>query len=406
MPQREPRAPVPRYPRLVIRPADRIALVRCLTALVGCTDPDGAGWAPPPPERVDLWLALPVLAEGHGVAALVAAPLAGLPPAPAAGALADAAARTAARGRRLWDDRSAIARALEDAAIPFAWLKGAWLADHLYQPPEARPAADLDLLVPGAALARSDGALRGLGYELAERTWRHRTYLRPENRRVVDARGEHPENPRPVELHLRLVESFRGLSLDLTEGLHLAGPASQPETALGLLHLAAHATVDALSRRLRLIQLVDLARLAARSAPEDWDRVERLAGHAHGARFVWPALDWSSRWLGAPAPPRRLEALRAHCRPALQSWVDQADLDALSPFGRDVSSRPLGETLAVWPLTRAERLAVWRFILLPGRWQLAERYPRLADSAGWPLMYPRHAGYSLRRLRQRWGQRP
>ncbi len=362
-----------------------------------------SSWRPPLDAR--LWAALPALAEGHGVAALVAARLAPHGAEPVARQLEDAAARTLARGERMAADGARIGQALARAGIPFAWIKGLWLAPRLYDPPAARPLADLDLLVPPGAVQATTGVLTALGYVEDGRTWKHRRFIQPANRGVVDLRGEHPDNPRPVELHAWLGEAFRGIVLDLSGGLRLNLPATVLPPDLGFAHLAAHATVDALGRRARLIQWVDLARQAATFGAGDWSALVDLAATPHAARFVWPALALAARDLGAPVPGEVRAALDARITPRLRAWIAAADLDALSFTGRAGVPRPLGEIPAIWPRGAAEHVAVWRFIMLPGRWELADRYPRLAGSRLWPLVYARHAAYSAERLARRWRQR-
>jgi len=357
---------------------------------------------PPPPDDLRLWSALPALAEGHGVAALVAPTLAPLAPPDIARRLADAAERTLARGRRLAADVALVGDALAAAGIPYALLKGLGPAGRLYDPPAARPAADIDLLVrPGDvdAVAR---VLTSLGYEEDHRTWRHRVYVRPDNAAVVDRRGEHPDNPRPVEVHDWLGEAFRGITWDFTAAVALDHPGTELPAATAMAHLAAHATADALGRRLRLIQLADLARLARRMGEADWEDLAGLGGSRYAARFVWPALALADRVVGARIPMQEptgiVEAMGHAVRPELRAWVDGVDLDALGYFGRDAARRAMGEIPAVWPISARERVMVWRFIMLPARWQLADRYPRLAGSWAWPWMYVRHGVYNAERL--------
>lgn len=383
--------------------ATRRALTAELLAAISGREPSTApsrGLFPP-----ELAAYLPVLAEGHGVAALVAERLGpSLPPGPAA-TLADAAKRTRARGLRLAADRDALSAALVAASVPFAALKWAALAGRLYGEAALRPAADLDLWVPEGSCPGADRVLRRQGYVAGDVTWKHRVYIRPDNRAVVDPRGEHPDNPRPVELHAQLRESFRGLALTLALDDVVGLPDTQLSDATHLLHLAAHATVDALSRRLRLIQLVDLARLAAALDESVWPELVARAANPDAARFIWPAVMLARRELGAAVPYDVLEGLGVHVKAALAEWLSAAELDELSWFGGPSAQRPLDEVLRVWPRNPREVAAVWRFILVPGRAALADRYPRLSASRAWWAMYPRHAAYSSRLLWRRWRNR-
>lgn len=389
-----------------ITPDERRALVAWLATCLRAEAADpGALPGCPPPGATRLWAALPALAEAHGLGALLAGRLAPLAPGESARALGDLAERTLARGRRLADEVALIAAAFDAAGLRYAWLKGAHLAPLLYDPPAARPMADLDLwLHPGDASA-AESLLMKLGYAPAGRSWKHRRYLRPDNRRVVDWRGEHPDNPRPVELHEALVESFRGIRLDLSAGGPPACANDHLPPALVMAHLAAHAGVDALQRRLRLVQLVDLRRLAARLDSGDWERIEALAGRPQAARFVWPGLFLAERWLGLAMPPARASRLAAEVSPALRDWLDRAEPDAISVPGAEGAPRAMLEIARIWPLDAAEHMAYWRFVLWPSRAQLADRYPALASSPAWPLAYLRHGGYNARRFLQRWRRR-
>lgn len=394
---------VPRHPPLDLDARDRAALTQWLASVAtGTALRDGR---PSPPADPRHWRAVAPLAEGHGVAALVAPRIAPAAPPDARAAIADAAGRTLARGRRMAGDVDALGAALAAAGVPFAFLKGAWLAPRHYDPPAARPMADIDVVVPPAAAAAAARVLAGLGYRHVGTSVKHQRHLRPDNSAVVDGRGEHPDNPRPVELHTRVAESFRGIGMDVTARLDLNRPAAEWPPALALVHVAMHASVDMLGRRLRLIQLVDVARLAAGLAAADWAAVRALAAPPAHARFVWPALALAGRVVRAPIDAATLAALRAAVRPALAEWVGAADVDALGYFGRDAAARALLEVPRIWPLSAAEVLAVWRFIALPGRWDLADRYPDLARGPLWPLAYARHAGFNASTAVKRWKQR-
>ncbi len=345
------------------------------------------------------WAALPSVAEAHGLAALTPIVEQAAPPSAVVAALRDLTTRTTSRSARLDLDRHALSTALESAAVPFKFLKGAWLAE-LGLAPATRPAADIDIYAPAEALASVHRALTPLGYRLSARAERHRTYVRRGNRAVVDARGEHPSNPRPVEVHPRVSENFRGIRLDLTDRLP-AGRVPMP-IALGAAHVAAHATVDALGRKLRMVSLLDIAALARAMTGHDWARFEEQAASARVARFVWPALELAVANANAPVPDRVRENLAHFVGRPMAAWVSTLDVYAASRLGRADTKRAVGEIPAIWPISRRETAVVWRAILFPGRWDLADRYPRQAAGALWPLMYGRHAVYNARVLAARW----
>lgn len=345
------------------------------------------------------WAVVPAIAEAHGLAALTAGLVRCGPPPEVAAALHDLTARTLARSEKLARDRVAVGFALEAAGVPFTFLKGAWLTE-LGLISGARPAADIDLYAPPSAAPQVHRALAPLGYRLLARSARHRVYGRRSNLAVVDERGEHPDNPRPVEVHSRTAENFRGIALDLTG--RLRGDRPLLPLPLGAVHVAAHATVDALGRKLRAMSLLDISALSGVMSETDWAEFEEIAGSTHAARFVWPALELAATFAAAPVPDRVRSGLKRRVAPALASWVSSIDVDGASRLGRTDTRRTMGEILTIWPRGRRETAVVWRAILFPTRWELADRYPQHAARRFWPLMYGRHAAYNAMVLARRY----
>lgn len=390
------------YPALVSDAPTRKAITRWLLALAltdGLDEPASRPPVLPFPGDARAWLDLPCLAEGHGLAALIDGRLGAGAPASIAAGLAAAAARSRARHLRLEADIARIESAFMEAGLAFLPLKGSALIDRCYALPDCRPRADIDVLLPEPDRPLAERSMRGLGYSLLARSWKHRIWIQPSNVRVLDLRGEHPDNPRPVEMHPRAVEAFRGIELDLSGAILRQPEALAPLAA----HLCAHLTVDLLGRRLRLIQLVDLHRLLPRLSESDWREFERLARGHDRARYFLPALALLARETDWIPPAGLLEALESETKPALRNWLEAQDLDALGYFGRQRAARSLLEVPRIWPRGPGEQLRLWRYILWPGRWELADRYPRMAAALCWPLIYPRHLIYSVRLLVGRFG---
>lgn len=391
--------------RVLARTAGRLALAAATGADERAAARAVAGtleaYDDPAAEAVVRW------AEAEGVAALIASTLGPLAPAAVADGLADTARRVAQRSAVLAADRGRMAVALASAGVPWRPLKGAWLADHAYPDPALRPMADTDLWVPSAHARAAHAALSGMGYRLTSTSWKHASYALP-GATVVDRRGEHPDNPRPVEVHPRILEGFRGLTLDV--GALLASPEAAaarpvdpwPDEAMMLLHVAAHATVDALGRRLRLLSLVDVGVVAARATDRTWQRVIDAAATPHAARFIWPALCLAAREIDAPVPCTVLEVLARSVRVPLLRWADDVDIDQVSRAGSATARRPLLEIPRMWPRNAREAGTVLRWICWPPRSALADRYPRLASSPRWPLAYALHVADSWRVARHRW----
>ncbi|MBK7779986.1 MAG: nucleotidyltransferase family protein [Ardenticatenia bacterium] len=403
-----PMTQLPRHPPTVLDGPARRALLSWLWA---AAQPDPRRWPPAPPPPM-AWSDLATLAEGHGLAAMVLeAAQAQADPAEALvsqglARLMDAADRTLTRGRRLATEQATLEKALLRQGLPFAWLKGGWLTEaSLYPDPAARPRADLDLFAPEPFWPGLAEVLQGLGYRAAQRSWKHAVWLNADHR-VVDLRGEHPDNPRTVEVHAWLGEGFRGLRLDLSAEVAPLRPAQHLTRGLALAHLAAHTSVAMLERRLRLVQLMDLALLADQLRSEDLEQLRGIGSRRHAARFLWPSLALTARLAPAPALRQLVAALEPAVSGDLRGWLATQDVDGLSWPGRDAARRPLLEIPRIWPADHAELLTVWRSILLPPPELLADRYPELAAEGRHVAMFVRHLGFTLRRAVRRWRQRP
>ena len=414
MPSASP--PPPSHPPLRSSPVLRRALASWLWGAAV-----GAPTAFPLPADEAAWADLPALAEGHGLAALVlaaaeklAADAANAPPGRAAAvdlglaALRDAAARTLGRGARMLQDLRRAHAALVDDGLRPLWLKGAHLADEaVYQPPEARPLAALALYLDPAGQAAAEACLTRLGYRPGLRSWKHHLWRNP-GCRVVDLRGEHADNPRPIELHFWLGEDFRGIRLGMDPAWAAresgaGGSRLKPEAAMA--HLAAHTTVNLLERRLRLVQLLDLLRLGAGLDAAAWRGLEAFSVQPGNARFLWPSLALLERIRPGAVPGATLDALEQRCNPTLRLWLREQPLDSLTWQGRALARRAFLELPRLWPLDWRERSRYWQVVLLPGPARLADRYPELAQRGRPDLMLLAHLGYSLRLIRRRWRQR-
>jgi len=195
--------------------------------------------------------------------------------------------------------------------IPAQALKGAALCRAgLYLPGE-RPMADLDLLVAPAHSARAAAALGALGLRESHRTVKHRVFV-PSRATPAQDFGEHANNDLKVELHERICEA---LPLRLTEISQLilpqapaAGLNPYPCGAALLAHLLLHAAADMAIRALRMIQLHDIALLAPRLSPPEW---QQLASWAPW--WAWPPLALAERYYGPLAPVETLRELEQRC---------------------------------------------------------------------------------------------
>jgi hypothetical protein len=206
----------------------------------------------------------------------------------------------------------------------------------------------------------------------------------------------HPDNVHPVELHFRLREEFGGAGLtwdfgdDAWRGAvrqqYLGTVANLVAPVFLLRHLCAHTTSDIFIRRGKLQQMEDIARVARTFTPADWCVFVSGTPPAR-ARFVVPALALTARYYLESIPAAVLETLRGMLKPRLRAWVDGLALAAVSESNLD-SRSGLGISLSrLIAETPAETSRALVTSLLPPRWNLMKRYPRLAASPLFPLCY-------------------
>jgi len=224
---------------------------------------------------------------------------------------------------RRWQRTSELLQLLNDGAcasgIALVGLKGAALhAIGLYAPGE-RPMADIDLLVREKDAAGAARLLHSLGFRESYATWKHRVF-EPSDRRAPAAFGEHADNPMKIELHTRIREILPLRAVDISEHMFALplrpGLNGYPSRAALMLHLLLHLSGAMVFRALRLINLHDIARLAALMTDEDWEEFLRL-GNARAGRLWWalPPLSQAARYYRCIAE-RILMQVAAGC-----SWL-------------------------------------------------------------------------------------
>ena len=299
-------------------------------------------------------------------------------------------ARNEQRLRRLHDELAAILGAAFGAGIEVMPLKGALLTGRGDADPYRRPMSDLDLLVRPVDAAAAAAILVELGYRrVAERSRRptHDVFVGPDGGRRVSADGEHPDNPRRVELHTGVKRHLWGWTDQEDDALTAAlwasttradvvgRPATIPRPVAFAAHLALHASSDLLAGRGRLVQWLDLASVS--------DSLEPELGSLPHAQQAFPAIA-----LAARAQPRNLAldlgTLRASVPARLVRWAATVPLDHRAGLTTGRSpDHPDG-----W----AERWQRWR----PDPWRLSAAY----GDGVLPMLVGRHAVTVARRLRR------
>jgi putative nucleotidyltransferase-like protein len=207
------------------------------------------------------------------------------------------------------------------AGIPLVALKGVALhKSGVYEVGE-RPMADIDLLIHEANLQPMAALLDDCDYDLTFTTWRHKLYeSRLGTGWISDGLGEHTDNPIKIELHTSIRERLPVSETDITQFLFpLDAPAglnTYPSLAALMLHLLLHATGNMRAHALRLIQLHDIARLASRFKPDDWEELLNARPSDRGLWWAVPPLTMAAHYYPAAIPPTVLARLEREC-----SWL-------------------------------------------------------------------------------------
>jgi hypothetical protein len=261
-------------------------------------------------------------------------------------------------------------------------LKGSIISARFYLEPALRPMADLDLLIRPEDFERSVALLAQLGYEQTVVHWKHTEFSRPDNRAVASRTGEHPDNPRGVELHLYCRETFGGPTIDLTDMMWdkawtdtlLDVETVLPSLEALWLHLLVHATYHLWQGKLRLIHLVDLWLLT----PHVSDPAGVL--QTVDARYTYPALALSQRYFPPGLDKAILKAQAARLSASFCHWADSRDLVNTSYLNPKPPGLYFAKALRFTEGRPLEIVQSLRFSFLPSPQELALDHPRLANS--------------------------
>jgi hypothetical protein len=195
-----------------------------------------------------------------------------------------------------------------------------------------RPMGDIDLLATEADFAGVERALSALGYRQAFVMRRHAIFADgpPLPPRGL---GEHLDNPLKIELHARIAEQLPVESVDITSIVMphepFIGLADYPDMPALLAHLLLHCAGNMRAHALRLVQLLDVARLTSRLDGADWNRF--LEGR--GAAAPWwalPPLLLAVRYCHAAVPDFVLEAVGSAAPPWLRYAARNCELNTVS----------------------------------------------------------------------------
>jgi hypothetical protein len=273
--------------------------------------------------------------------------------------------------------------------IPLLPLKGSILAPVYYPDLGLRPMADLDILIHPEDFAASVRLLAELGYRQETVHWKHTEFCKPDNRRVISTSGEHPDNPRKLELHLHCRETFGGPTVELTglmwantaPGILLGQPVLLPRPEALWLHLLVHATYHMWQGKGRLIHLYDLALISTHlNNPSPWLE-------AVDSRFTYPALALLKKYFPAAVEDSLLTAQHPRVSASFRQWVDSLDLVNTSHLNPQPPGPYLFRAIKFSEGRPHEVAQALRFALLPSLDEIALDHPLLAQSKAPWLAY-------------------
>lgn len=309
--------------------------------------------------------------------------------------LATQARQSRERVTLLLGELAEILAACHAVSIPVMPLKGSLLNTRYYPAPGLRPMNDLDLLIWPADEPRVLKVLAGLGYAPVFSNWKHQTLARPSAYGPTVAwDGDHPANPRSLDLHTRLLELAWGIHYDATVELWhesepgaLLGTEAQIQRPVALLtHLLLHASTNAFARQLRLIQLYDIVRVAREIESDGWSTIVSAARARSEERLIWLPLVLTNRFWPV-IPGQVMHDIAAGVPPALRRFVDAHELDqwsACNPIPGQLEER------ICWLRPGPEYVVAFWHALQCNPREVARRYPGLARRGLLPLAYLRY----------------
>lgn len=376
-----------------------------LLALLRARGVDDAVALPVDPAAVD-WSGVVTRALRLGVAPLVNASLqrqrsVSLPPA-AAETLRAYCGENIRRNFKVYQALRPLLSALQSQHIEAIVLKGAYLAQLVYQDIALRSMSDVDLMVRPAQVETARQVLVGLGYvpvdDAAEEAPHHAWY-------------RHPGYGVDVELHWALVSSGDAVHIDhagLWARARSVAIAGMPVRALAiedtLLHLIVHTTLQHVFHHFGLRGLCDVQQVIHRYRTElDWPVLCDRARAWACERSTYLVLLLARELLGAAVPAQVLATLQpSGFDPRMQGWAAHRLLGKV-----DDMEGPWSTNLGEWELeTRLpERIAVARQVCFPPRKRMAQQFNVAPDTPWIVLYYPWRWMLLMARVGQRLARR-
>ncbi|XUP35812.1 nucleotidyltransferase family protein (plasmid) [Xanthomonas axonopodis pv. vasculorum] len=245
------------------------------------------------------------------------------------------------RHRRLALLLTRIDAAARSVGVALVGLKGTALHRLGVYLPGDRPMADIDLLVEPEDAPAAAALLCELGYVASFEQWKHQAF-KPQQGEAMAGLGEHRDAPINIELHTRIQERLPVSSVEITARIRpeRPQPGLNPYPSIGALmcHLLLHAAGGICHRTIRLMHLHDLALLATRMGPRDWEQL--WEDTSMPPWWALPPLLLLQRYYRAVVPPAVMARLHADCPALLRMRAARQTLTAASCSNLWLSALP------------------------------------------------------------------
>lgn len=354
-----------------------------------------------PPLWTDFeWHIARAVAGMHGVSTLLYEGLPWEGPDSWRGFLHQQRKQSVARHLHIARSLDAIDSQARSEGVALVALKGAALhANGIYTAGQ-RPMGDIDLLVRNDDAKAVARVLDACGYAAAFTTRRHQVF-QPRVRKVSAGvrLGEHIDNAVKIEVHTRIAEPLPVTAADITQFLFPsaahAGLNPYPSAASLMLHLLLHAAGNMRAHALRFIQLHDIALLAGRFGPGDWQ--ELLAMRPDGSTLWWALapLMLTARYYPVALPPDLFARLGVECPWLLRRLARHQRLTDVSWSNIRIAAFPGVE----WSRNPREALEFMMSRIWPSRearLELKEGGAQIPDSSSVPWYGISHGARILR----------
>jgi hypothetical protein len=241
--------------------------------------------------------------------------------------------------------------------------------------------ADIDLLVRPAAAAKAAELLVSLGFCQSDVTWKERIFTAIDERDPAEC-GEHSNNSVKIELHERICEQLPWRLTDASEFIFPAQPHpglnAYPSKGALMRHLLLHAAGSMVFQGLRILQIHDIALLAARMSALDWDEIAVSNGKDAYMWWAFPPLELVSRYYESKVPARVLAVVHDRCSYFLRALARRKSMVDVSYSYLWVRAFPGIE----WSQSITELLAYAASRVRPSAGHLADR-SRVATTQSW-----------------------